>query len=88
MPTTIGDPPEFLDINMYQLAWGLFLVPHDAGRPDRQPCSSINMSKQRHPISGEDALDCGARDTEVVADAVWSPLASKTETDDAMLATF
>jgi hypothetical protein len=45
----------------------------------------IEMSQQRHPIAGQDPANGRSWDTEVVADAVWSPSPAMAQFDDPSL---
>lgn len=85
MPTPVGDPAEFLDIDVDEVSRAGALIPDRPGLPDGQPGRLIDMCEEWHPVAGEDAFDRGAGDAEVVADAVWPPPAGEPERDDAML---
>jgi hypothetical protein len=45
MPTAVGDTTKFLDVDMHQLTWCMFLVAHDPGPSRWQPGRLINVSE-------------------------------------------
>lgn len=73
---------------MYELPGLGSFVSHWSWFPDGEACGLIEVDEFGHPESGQDPFNRGTRNTEVVADAVGTPLPGEPETDDAMLTSF
>lgn len=53
----IRDLPQFLDIDVDEIAWEGTLVSHRGWFSDGQPGCLINVRKFRHPETGKDAFN-------------------------------
>lgn len=84
----VWDDPEFLDVDMHEAARVCSFVSHERGPSHGEARGLDNVLELGHPVPGDDPFGRGSRDTEVVADAVWTPPAGEAETHNAMLALF
>ncbi|KWU68029.1 hypothetical protein AWX17_27605 [Priestia megaterium] len=78
----VGDPAEFLDVDVDQLARCRGLVTDRFGFADGQPGRLVQKGKQRHPIPGQHSSDSRAGHSEVIADPMWTPPPSEPQRDD------
>jgi hypothetical protein len=76
-PAAVGYPPEFLDIDVYQLTGPGFLVACRRGLAYRQAGGLIDTVQCGHVVAVQHPADRGAGDTEMVTDAVGSPAVSE-----------
>ena len=82
---TVGDTAELLDIEMDQLPGTGLLIAHRHRAAHRQPGGLIHLAQAGHVVPGQDAPHSGARQAQVVGDAVGSPPAVEPQGDDAPL---
>ena len=66
----VGDAAELLDIGMDQLPGTGLLKAHRRRAAHRQPGGLIHLGQAGHVVAGQDAPHGGARQAQVVGDAV------------------
>lgn len=76
--------PEFLNIDMRQVTGPGSFVSHRRWLPDREAGGLVEIRKLRHLNPVKYSLDRGTENSDVVADAMRTPVASEPEQDGAM----
>lgn len=80
--TAIRDLAQLLDVDMDQITGCVAFVAHCRLPAHRQSGGLVDALKLRHPVAGQDPTDGGSGDSQVVSDAVGSPLAGEPKFDD------
>lgn len=81
----LGDAAELLDAKMDQLPGTGLLIAHRRRAAHRQPGGLIHLPQAGHVVAGQDAPHSGARQAQVVGDAVGAPPAVEPQGDNAPL---
>lgn len=83
VPTTVGNPPELLDVDVHELPWRALLISDGLLLSDGEPTRDVEVREKWHPIADQHPTDRRSGDAKVIADSVWSPSPRESETNDA-----